>query len=137
MEDHALWVRLLGGNGAELFRERKRDNRKRGVRLYVLDHNNLPSNRELLGQLRPLGGMGECSFPERAGGDCERPLGQDPRRAKHGESLECSRELVTTGSGTMPGLGSGTQKHFLDTQTTCTPLSACQRAAKHRTESKP
>lgn len=65
--------------------------------LYILDHNNLPSKRELLGQVQPLGRTGDCSFPERAGGVCERPSGQDWGRAEHGESPEHSRELVTTG----------------------------------------
>lgn len=121
----------------ELFRERKRNNRNRGMCLDVLGHNNLPSERELQGQAQPLGGMGGCSFPKCDGGVCERPSGQDPRRAEHGESPECSRELVTVGWGTTPGLGIGTQKDLLDSQTACTVLSVCQQAAEHRSESKP
>lgn len=75
MPDHTLWVRLLGENAIELFRERKRDNRKRGMCLHVLDHNNLPSKRELLSQVQPLGGTGDCSFPECAWGCLQETFG--------------------------------------------------------------
>lgn len=91
---------------------------------------------ELLGQVRPLGRMGDCFFPKCAGSVCERPLGQDQGRAEHGEGPEYSRELVTAWSGIIPGLSSGTQKdpRYWDHLHTVVGVPA---SAEHHTESKP
>ena len=89
------------GKWGWVIRRKEKGEQEKG-NVFICWCNNLASKRELLGQVQPWGGMGDCSFPECAGGGCKRP--------GPGESPECSRELVTARSGTTPGLGRGTQR---------------------------